>query len=116
MTDIDRLDSGPRMSQAVTHNGVIYMMGRVARDRDADIAEQTRQVLERIDETLAQCGVDKTRLLNVTIYLADIADFPAMNAVWDDWVDGDNAPARTTVEARLAAPELKVEMTAMAAA
>lgn len=115
MADITRFDPGPRMSKAVVHGGTAYLMGCVARDRSADIATQTRQVLERIETMLAEVGTTRENLLSVTIYIADMAEFAAMNAVWDDWVDGPNAPARTTVEARLAAPEIKVEMTAIAA-
>ena len=114
--DIQRFDPGPRMSKAVVHGGTVYLMGCVARDRDADIATQTRQVLERIESLLAEAGSAPDRLLSVTIYISDMAEFQAMNAVWDDWVDGPNAPARTTVEAHMAAPEIKVEMTAIAAA
>ncbi len=116
MADIRRADPGPRMSKAVRHGDTVYTMGHVARTRDGDIRAQTKDVLERIDATLAEMGTDKSKLLSVTIYLSDISNFAGMNAVWDAWVDGPNAPARTTVEARLAAPELLVEMTAVAAA
>ena len=115
MNDIKRFDPGPRMSKAVIHNGTVYLMGCVARDREADIETQTRQVLERIEANLAEAGTSKDKLLSVTIYIADMAEFQAMNAVWDAWVDGPNAPARTTVEAKMAAPSIKVEMTAIAA-
>lgn len=116
MTDIQRADPGPRMSKAVRHGDTIYTMGHVARDRAGDISAQTADVLDRIEATLAEMGSDKSKLLSVTIYIADMAEFQAMNAVWDAWVDGPNAPARTTVQAPLAAPELRVEMTAVAAA
>ena len=115
MAAIARIDPGPRMSKAVIHGDTVYLMGCVASDRNADIATQTRQVLERIERLLAEAGSAPGKLLSVTIYIADIADFAAMNAVWDNWVEGPNAPARTTVEASLAAPEIKVEMTAVAA-
>lgn len=116
MTDIQRIDPGPRMSKAVRHGDTIYTMGHVARNRDGDISAQTADVLERLDATLAEMGSDRSKLLSVTIYLADMSEFGAMNAVWDGWVDGPNAPARTTVGAPLAAPEIRVEMTATAAA
>ena len=104
------------MSKAVRHGNTIYTMGHVARDRSGDIRAQTADILERLDATLAEMGSNKSKLLSVTIYLANMADFPGMNEVWDGWVDGPNAPARTTVGAPLAAPEILVEMTATAAA
>jgi enamine deaminase RidA (YjgF/YER057c/UK114 family) len=116
MSDIQRIDPGPRMSRAVRHGDTIYTMGHVARNRDADVKAQAADVLERLDATLAEMGSDKSKLLSVTIYLADMAEFSQMNEAWDAWVDGANAPARTTVGAPLAAPEIRVEMTATAAA
>ena len=116
MSDIQRLDPGPRMSRAVRHGDTIYTMGHVARNRDGDITAQTADVLERLDATLAEMGTDKSKILSITIYMADMAEFPGMNQVWDSWVDGPNAPARTTLGAPLAAPEIRVEMTAIAAA
>tara|TARA_A100001037_G_C14845577_1_gene498511 strand:+ start:360 stop:710 length:351 start_codon:yes stop_codon:yes gene_type:complete len=116
MTNIQRADPGPRMSKAVRHGDTIYTMGHVARDRSGDIRAQTADILERMDTTLAEMGSDKSKLLSVTIYLADMADFPAMNEIWDGWVDGPDAPARTTVGAPLASAEILVEMTATAAA
>ena len=116
MTVPQRIDPGPRMSKAVRHGDTIFTMGHVAGDRSGDISAQTADVLARLDATLAEMGSDKSKLLSVTIYLADMAEFSAMNAVWDEWVDGPNAPARTTVGAPLAAPEIRVEMTAVAVA
>jgi len=116
MSDIHRLDPGPRMSKAVRHGDTIYTMGHVARNRDGDIKAQTADVLERLDATLAEMGTDKSKILSITIYMADMGEFSGMNEVWDAWVDGPNAPARTTLGAPLAAPEIRVEMTAIAAA
>lgn len=113
---IKRLHSGPRMSQAVVHNGVVYLAGQVAKDPDKDVADQTRQVLAGIDALLAEAGSDKSRLLSATIYLADIADFQAMNGVWDAWVIAGSTPARATVEASLATPKYLVEIMVTAAA
>ena len=116
MADIKRADPGPRMSKAVRHGDTVYTMGHVAEIRGGDIVAQTKDVLARLDATLAEMGTNKSKLLTVTIYLTDISNFAGMNSVWDKWVDGPNAPARTTVEANLAAPELLVEITAIAAA
>ena len=78
--------------------------------------DQTVEILERIDRLLREAGTDRTRLLSATIYLADIADFDAMNQAWDAWVAPDGKPVRATVEARLTDPGFKVEIAVVAAA
>jgi enamine deaminase RidA (YjgF/YER057c/UK114 family) len=112
---LQRFDVGARMSEMAVHNGVAYLAGQVAEDGSADCAGQTRQVLAAIDRLLARAGTDKTRILRAQIFLADIADFPAMNAVWDSWVVAGHAPPRATVQAALARPEWKVEIVVTAA-
>ncbi|KLJ02875.1 RidA family protein [Luteimonas sp. FCS-9] len=107
---IERIDAGPRMSEASIHNGIVYCAGQVPETAGADIAVQTREVLAAIDALLAQAGSDKTRILQAQVYLADIADFDGMNAEWDRWVVPGQAPARATVEARLADPDWKIEI------
>lgn len=112
---IKRLHTGPRMSEAVIANGMVFLAGQVADDDTADIAGQTRQVLAAIDALLAEAGTDKSRLLTANIFIVDMADFAAMNAVWDAWVSPGNTPARATVQARLARPGWKVEIVVSAA-
>lgn len=112
---IRRLQTGPRMSQAVVHGDTVYLAGQVAADPTGDVASQTRQILDAIDALLAEAGSDKTRILSATIYLADISTFGQMNSVWDGWVPAGHTPARATVEARLAAPAYKVEIQIVAA-
>ena len=112
---IQRIDPGNRMSEASLHGGIVYLAGQVPETADADIETQTREVLEAIDALLAQAGSDKTRILRAQVYLADIADFAGMNRAWDAWVVPGNAPARATVEARLANPAWKVEIVVTAA-
>lgn len=114
MTEIRRITSGPRMSQAVVHNGVVWLAGQVGAP-GADVTTQTRAVLAQIDDLLAQAGSSKARLLQATIWLADMADFAEMNAVWDAWVDPQNTPARATGESSLATPDYKVEIIITAA-
>jgi len=113
---IKRLHTGKRMSQAVVHGGTVYLAGQVADDPSADVAGQTRQILDKIDRLLAEAGTDKASILSATIWLADIGTFNEMNAVWDPWVAPGNAPARACVEAKLAAPQYKVEIGIVAAA
>ncbi len=107
---IRRIDAGPRMSEACIHNGMVYLAGQVPEDTNLDIEGQTRQVLSAIDALLAQADSDKTRILRAQIFLADIADFAGMNRAWDAWVVPGQAPARATVEAKLANPAWKVEI------
>lgn len=107
---IQRIDAGDRMSEASIHGGVAYLAGQIPLTPGADIETQTREVLSEIDELLAKCGSDKTRILRAQVYLADIADFDGMNRAWDAWVVPGNAPARATVESRLANPAWKVEI------
>jgi enamine deaminase RidA (YjgF/YER057c/UK114 family) len=114
MSDITRLETGPRMSQAVVHNGLVYLAGQVGTP-GAPIAEQTKAVLAEVDRLLAAAGTDKTRILTAQIWLGDIADFAAMNAVWDGWVPQGHCPARWTGEAKLATPDYKVEIIVTAA-
>jgi enamine deaminase RidA (YjgF/YER057c/UK114 family) len=113
---IKRLHVGPRMSEAVVHNGTVYLAGQVAEDPSQDTAGQTRQILAAIDRLLAECGSDKTKILSAQIFLADIGDFAAMNSVWDAWVPAGHTPARATVESRLATPKYRVEVKVVAAA
>ena len=107
---IQRLDPGPRMSEASIHNGIVYLAGQIPETADATIEVQTTEVLAAIDALLAQAGSDKSRILRAQIFLADINDFAGMNRAWDAWVVAGNAPARATVEAKLANPAWRVEI------
>lgn len=108
---IERIEVGPRMTQVVVHGSTVYLAGVVADDRKGvSVADQTRQVLARIDALLAKASSDKSRLLKATIWLRDIADFDEMNSVWDAWVIPGETPARACVEARMAAPDILVEI------
>ena len=112
---IQRFDVGPRMSEMAVHNGVVYLAGQVADDGSKGIGEQTRQVLAAVDALLARAGSDKSRILRAQIFLADLADFAAMNAVWEAWVVAGHTPPRATVQAALAKPEWKIEVVVTAA-
>jgi enamine deaminase RidA (YjgF/YER057c/UK114 family) len=112
---ITRISPGPRMSGAVVHGGTVYLAGHVSGDRAQGVGGQTRAILERIDQRLAEAGTDKSKLLSVQVWLADIASFEEMNEVYDAWVDRSNPPARATVEAKLASPDYLVEISAIAA-
>lgn len=111
---IERIGSGPRMSQAVIHGDTVYLAGQVGAPGQS-VTEQTKAVLAQIEDLLAKAGSDKSKILTATIWLADMADFAEMNAVWDVWVGGKDAPARATGEAKLATPDYKVEIIIVAA-
>ena len=112
---IQRLQVGPRLSGAVVHNGLVYISGQVPDDGKADITVQTQQVLAKIDQLLREAGSGKSKLLWAQIFLPDMKDFAAMNAVWEKWIVAGETPARATVQAALANPAYKVEIMATAA-
>jgi len=114
MSDIVRLEKGPRMSQSVSYNGMVWLAGQVGTP-GASVTQQTQDILAKIDKLLAASGSDKSRLLQAVIWLADMKDFAEMNAVWDAWVDPENPPARACGEAKLATPEYTVEIIVVAA-
>ena len=116
MSEIKRLQPGPRMSQAVIHGDTVYLAGQVAQGAPGgSVADQTRDILASIDRLLAEAGSDKTKILSATIWLVDIGSFAEMNGVWDAWVAPGHAPARACVESKLAAPQFTVEIGIVAA-
>lgn len=111
---ITRIEPGKRMSQAIVANGFVFLAGQVANRPSREVEDQTRQVLDQIDDLLAKAGSSKEKIVSATVYLADIDDFATMNLVWDEWVPAGAKPARATVEARLATPSLKAEIQVIA--
>jgi enamine deaminase RidA (YjgF/YER057c/UK114 family) len=103
------------MSQIVIHGDTIYLAGQVADDAGADIATQTRQVLEKIEALLSEAGSDTSKILSAQIWLASMGHFARMNEIWDTWIPDGVAPARACIEARLASPDLLVEVGIIAA-
>jgi enamine deaminase RidA (YjgF/YER057c/UK114 family) len=113
---VERHEVGPRMSKAVVHGDTVYLAGVVADTaKGKSVTEQTKDILSIIDGLLAKAGTDKSKLLSTNIWITDMANFAEMNAVWDAWVSPGNTPARATVEAKLAAPDYKVEIMVVAA-
>lgn len=116
MSDIRRIDAGARMSEIVIHGNKAYLCGVVADTTvGKSVYEQTKDVLNQIDEMLAKAGTDKTRMLKVNIWLTDIKTFDQMNKAWDAWVVAGKTPARATVEAKLAGRGYDVEIMVEAA-
>lgn len=112
---IIRHQPGTFYSAAVECNGMVFVAGQIAEDRSQPVKGQTEQVLKKIDAVLALAGTDKSKLLSANVWLADIGDRDTMNAVWTEWVDPENLPARATVEAKLATPATKVEIAVICA-
>lgn len=109
-----RHQPGQRYSEAVVVNGLIFHT-QVPANPDADAEAQTADVLAQVDALLASLGSDKHKLIDATIFLADLADYDAMNAAWDAWIPAGHAPTRATVQARLVDPRWKVEIKLIAA-
>ncbi|KMN79887.1 enamine deaminase RidA (YjgF/YER057c/UK114 family) [Chromobacterium alkanivorans] len=107
---IYRHKQGARLAEAVVTSGLVFLAGQVPENTDADAKAQTENVLGQIDALLAELGSDKSKIVDVTIFLASLADYDAMNAAWDAWVPAGHVPARATVEAKLANPAWKVEI------
>ena len=113
---ITRMHTGERASKIVVHGDTVYLSGQVAEDPEADIREQTRSTLARVDGLLAEAGTDREHLLSATIFLRDIDNhFAPMNEVWNSWVPEGHAPARACVEAHMARSALLVEICVVAA-
>lgn len=113
---VERHEVGPRMSQVVIHGDTVYLAGVVAeKSGGKSVTDQTKEILATIDSHLAKAGTDKSKLLTANIWITDMKNFAAMNAVWDAWVSPGNTPARATVEAGLATPDYLVEIMVVAA-
>ena len=110
-----RIHVGDRLSEITVFNGTVYLAGQVAADAQQDMRGQTTQVLAQIDRLLGEAGSDRAHILMAQIFLRDMADFDAMNEVWDDWVAPGDAPPRATVQAHLARPEWRIEIVVTAA-
>lgn len=108
--DIKRVGGNARMSDSVTHNGIVYSKGVTPRDVNVTIENQTRDVLEQLEEILVEAGSDKARLLKVMIWVTDMRDFDAMNAVYDAWLVPGEKPVRACVETTLAHRDMKIEI------
>jgi len=114
---IERFDSNGRLSRIVKHGNVIYLSGIIGTDGGADIRGQTANALKQVDEHLAKCGVDKTHVLSVQVWLRDVSrDLEGMNEVWCSWVVPGHEPARASGESRLFNPAALIEVLVVAAA
>jgi len=116
MNPIRRIETGPRLSKVVIHNGTVYIAGLTAVNRDGDAKAQTEDILGQLNKHLEMAGTDRTKLLSAQIWIADMArDFDLMNAAWEAWIPAGAAPARATCQAMLASPAIRVEIVVTAA-
>ncbi|MTI67904.1 MAG: RidA family protein [Firmicutes bacterium] len=113
--EIKRYEGTGRMSRAIVHNNTIYLCGQTCGDKEKDVKEQTKVVLQKIEDLLEKYGSDKHHILSTTIYLKDMSLFEDMNEIWDSWVDEGFEPARACVEAKMARDYILVEMSVTAA-
>ncbi len=115
VANIQRYHIGPRLCEMAVHNHTVYLAGQVADYINLGIKEQTKEVLDKIDRLLLEVGSDKRKILQVTIFLANMEDFDEMNEEWSSWVPQTFTPPRATVQAQLADPAYKVEIQIIAA-
>ncbi|CAE6959314.1 RidA family protein [Paraburkholderia domus] len=115
MLEINRLEKNSRRSRAVVHGNTVYLGGQVGTDLDGDIKTQTQQALEQVDRLLTAAGSERKKVLSVTIWLKTMDDYEDMNAVWDEWIDGDEPPARCCGKVDMADPRIRFEITVAAA-
>lgn len=117
MSSITRMETTGRMSKIVIHNNTVYLCGQVGDSSDGQISvgRQTENMLSKVDSLLEQAGSGRDLILSATIYVRDMKDFAEMNTVWDTWIPKGHAPARACVEARMARPDLLVEISVVAA-
>jgi enamine deaminase RidA (YjgF/YER057c/UK114 family) len=113
MSEIQRYGTSKRWADVVVHRGVAHWV-EVAEDMSLDTRGQIAQLLAQIDATLATIQSDRTRLLQVLVYIADINDGPILNELWDAWVHVDHPPVRAMVQVGLG-KAWKVEMVVTAA-
>lgn len=112
---ITRISQSERASKIVIHNKTVYLSGQVAGDVEQDIQSQTQQCLDKVDALLAEAGSSRAHILSALVFIRDMKDFAAMNVVWNDWVADIPKPARACVEAKMARPNILVEICITAA-
>jgi len=114
--DIQRVNPCARWSDATVYNGIAHFVEVADTDTSADMTGQVEQIFAQAEASLASVGSDKSRILSVTIYVTDFANFNALNEAWEAWLPAGCAPSRACVKAELANPALLVEIAFVAAA
>ncbi len=114
-TQIARHEPGALFHKVVEANGFVFTAGVVADDLSGDARGQAAEILSEIDRLLAICNTDKSRVVSAMIWVTDIRNRDAVNEAWNAWADKPNLPVRACVEARLADPNMLVEIQVTAA-
>ncbi|HEY5755964.1 MAG TPA: RidA family protein [Steroidobacter sp.] len=113
---IQRYHTATRFSQICVHGGTVYLAGQVPDVVEGrDCADQARQVFAKVDALLAEAGSHKSNLLQVTVWLTDMADYDGFNEQWDAWLVAGPTPTRACIQTRLARSGWRVEVLAIAA-
>jgi len=106
-------------SQAIVHHGMAYLSGQIPLDPttgelvDGDITAQTERVLANMAAVLEACGSSLSRIVKTTVFLKDMGEFAAMNAVYASYFE-TNPPARSTVEVARLPRDSRVEIECIA--
>ncbi len=108
-------------NQAVLAGGVLYCSGQIALDPtsgalvgEGDVEAETRQVLTNLQAVLAAAGATPAQVVRTTVFLIDLADFAAVNALYAEVFNGAVAPARACVQVAALPKGAKVEIDAIA--
>lgn len=109
--EIKRIGDTQRFSLGVIHNGVFQTAGLLSDPSvGSELSAQTRDIFSQIDKLLTEAGTDKSRILSVNIWLADVADIVSFNEEWDAWLDVKNKPIRACVQSALVRSDARVEI------
>lgn len=100
----------PVLHRVVEKNGFVFVGGTAADDTSLDIKGQTREAIAKLETYLAAAGSDKTKLLFIWVYLADLGDKQTMNEVMQEWIAAEDMPARATICPRTLAPDTLIEL------
>lgn len=111
---IERIGANKRYAQMVIDESHVWIAGQIADDYSLDAAGQTKQVLAKIEELLSKAGLDRTRLVSATVWIADFADYASYNNIWEEWIDPNHLPARASVGAKLLDDRLRLEIAVVA--
>lgn len=106
---------GGILHEVVEHAGTLYFAGIVAEDLGSDMDGQARDVLRQLDALLLANGSDRTGVLQVTVYLADLAEKPAFNEAWKAFFASEHLPGRAAIGAADLGPGVRLEIVVIAA-
>ncbi|MEZ5842131.1 MAG: RidA family protein [Hyphomicrobiaceae bacterium] len=106
---------GGILHEVVEHGGTLYLAGIVSEDLTLDIAGQAKDVMRQLETLLEANGSDLTRILQATVYLADLKEKAGFDAVWRASIGEAHMPARAGIGVGDLGPGVRVEMVVIAA-